>query len=258
MDGKVAIVTGAGRGLGRVLAQRFAGEGARVVVADRSGAERQTAEEIERAGGKALAVHADVSVGEDVTAMVSAVGQVDVLVNNAAVAEADDVREMDEEAWDRELAIDLKSAFLCSRAVLPGMVERSRGVIVNIATVNAFSFLGYEAYSAAKAGLVSLTQALGVRYGPQGVRVNAVAPGTLRTPNWDERVRKDPHVFERLAKWYPLGRVGEPDDVANAVLFLASDDASWITGAVLRVDGGLLAGNEVMRRELLVEDPAGP
>jgi meso-butanediol dehydrogenase / (S,S)-butanediol dehydrogenase / diacetyl reductase len=251
---KTVLVTGAGRGIGRVLGRRFAAEGARVVLADRSGQEREVADEIEREGGSALAAHADVSIADDVAAMVASAGPVGVLVNNAAVAEGSDVLEIDEETWDRELAIDLKSAFLCSRAVLPGMIARGGGAIVNVATVNAFAYFGNEAYSAAKAGLISLTQALAVRYGPRGIRVNAVAPGTIRTPAWDERIRKDPEVLDRLAKWYPLGRVGEPGDVANAVLFLASEDASWITGTVLRVDGGLLAGNAVMVRELLVED----
>jgi meso-butanediol dehydrogenase/(S,S)-butanediol dehydrogenase/diacetyl reductase len=147
----------------------------------------------------------------------------------------------------------LKSVFLCSRAVLPSKIERRGGAIVNIASVNGLSALGNEAYSAAKAGVINLTQGIAVRYGPHGVRCNAVAPGTIRTPVWQERVKRDPRVFERLVKWYPLGRVGEPDDVANAVMFLASEEASWITGTVLCVDGGLLAGNFRMTRELLAE-----
>jgi meso-butanediol dehydrogenase / (S,S)-butanediol dehydrogenase / diacetyl reductase len=144
----------------------------------------------------------------------------------------------------------LKSVFVCSRAVLPRMLDQRRGVIVNISSVNALTGLGEEAYSAAKAGVVSLTQNIAVRYGQQGVRANVICPGTIRTPIWRERLKNTPDVFERLAHWYPLGRVGEPEDIAGAALFLASDEAAFITGAVLTIDGGLTAGMQRMAREL--------
>ena len=115
--------------------------------------------------------------------------------------------------------------------------------------------LGEEAYSAAKAGMLNLTQNLAIRYGPRGVRVNAICPGTVRTPIWQEMLDNDPQIFERLSKWYPLGRVGEPEDIANAALFLASDEASWITGQILAVDGGLLAGLFGMSRDLTFKAP---
>jgi len=253
-----AIVTGGGSGIGRAIAHRFAAEGAGVVVADLV-AERAEAVAAELDG--AHAVHADVTIAADVERLVretkSSMGQVDVLVNNAGFGDADDVLEIDEEAWDREVAINLKSAFLCSRAVLPGMVERGSGVIVNIASVNGMAFFANEAYSAAKAGMINLTRSMAVRYGRHGVRVNAIAPGTIRTPLWQERIEKEPAIFERLVRWYPLGRVGEPDDVARAAVFLASDDAAWITGEVLRVDGGLLAGNARMARELVADFSEG-
>ena len=159
----------------------------------------------------------------------------------------------DEPTWERDVSVVLKSVFLCSQAVLPSMIERRGGVIVNITSVNGLSALGNEAYSAAKAGVINLTQGIAVRYGHHGIRCNAIAPGTIRTPIWQERIDRDPVVFERLVKWYPLGRVGEPEDIANAAMFLASDDAGWITGTVLTVDGGLLAGNYRMTRELLTE-----
>src|SRR5215211_7585898 len=201
-EDKVTIVTGAGSGLGRVLAHRFAEEGAAVVVADIARGRAVTvAEEIFDAGGDTL-----------------------------------------------------KGPFLCSQAVLPDMVENGSGVILNISSVNALGYYGNEAYSAAKAGILSLTRSLAVRYGPSGIRINAIAPGTLRTPAWEERRRANPEVFERLTKWYPLGRVGEPEDVAGAALFLASDDAAWITGAVLPVDGGLTAGNMQMMEEMIQGD----
>jgi len=254
---RVVIVTGGGSGIGRVIAQMFAAEGAAVVVVDwNRKAARDSAAAIESSGGQARAVSADISIPGDVDRVVRAAldsfGQIDVLVNNAAIADSDDILLTDLDAWDRDVAVVLNGTFLCTRAVLPSMIEHQQGVIVNIASVNGMSALGNEAYSAAKAGVINLTQGVATRYGRHGIRANAIAPGTIRTPIWQERVDRDPRVFNRLVKWYPLGRVGEPEDVAKAAIFLASDDASWITGTVLRVDGGLLAGNEVMTRELLV------
>jgi len=257
-QGRVAIITGSGSGLGRVLAHRFAAEGAAVVVADvveqRASA---VANEISEAGGKSLAQTTDVTNAAEVEAMVGAAreafGSVDILVNNAAKATDADFLSLSEEAWDEDVAIALKGSFLCSQAALPDMTENRSGVILNISSVNALAYYGNEAYSAAKAGILSLTTSLAVRYGAFGVRVNAIAPGTLRTPAWEQRRQKDPGVFERVAKWYPLGRIGEPEDVAGAALFLASDEAAWISGAVLPVDGGLTAGNVQMMQEIVKE-----
>jgi meso-butanediol dehydrogenase / (S,S)-butanediol dehydrogenase / diacetyl reductase len=255
---RVVIITGSGSGLGRVLAHSFAGEGAAVVVADVVDQRATTvADEISEAGGSSLAQITDVTNAAGVEAMVGAAretfGSVDILVNNAAKATDADFLEVSEEAWDEDVAIALKGSFLCSQAVLGDMTENRSGVIINISSVNAFAYFGNEAYSAAKAGIVNLTRSLAVRYGPFGVRVNAIAPGTLRTPAWEERRQKDPDVFDRVAKWYPLGRIGEPEDVAGAALFLASDEAAWISGAVLPVDGGLTAGNMEMAREIVSE-----
>ena len=257
-QGRVAIITGSGSGLGRVLAHRFAAEGAAVVVADVVGERASTvADEIFGAGGISLVQTADVTNAADVEDMVGAAretfGAVDVLVNNAAKATDADFLDVSEEAWDEDVAIALKGSFLCSQAVLADMTEKRSGVILNISSVNALAYFGNEAYSAAKAGILNLTRSLAVRYGPFGVRVNAIAPGTLRTPAWEQRRQKDPDVFDRVAKWYPLGRIGEPEDVAGAALFLASDEAAWISGAVLPVDGGLTAGNIEMAREILNE-----
>ena len=247
LEGKRAIVTGGGSGIGRATCLRFAAEGAAVVVADVVG---ERAEEVaEEIGG--TAVQADVTVAADVARMVEAGGAIDVLVNNAGGGMADDVLEISEEEWDTDVELNLKSAFLCSKAVLPGMIERGSGVIVNVVSVNGMAFFANEPYSAAKAGLINLTRSMATRYGKHGIRVVAIAPGTIRTPLWQERVDKEPAIFERLVRWYPLRRVGEPEDVANAAVFLASDDAAWITGEVLRVDGGLLAGNAQMARELV-------
>ncbi len=253
---RVAIITGSGSGLGRVLAHRFAAEGAAVVVADVVGQRASAvAEEISGAGGKSLARTTDVTKAADVEAMVGAAreefGPVNILVNNAAKATDADFLDVNEEAWDEDVAITLKGSFLCSQAVLADMVKNGSGVILNISSVNALAYYGNEAYSAAKAGMLNLTRSLAVRYGPSGVRVNAIAPGTLRTPAWEKRREDDPDVFERVARWYPLGRIGEPEDVAGAALFLASDEAAWISGAVLPVDGGLTAGNMRMMQEII-------
>jgi meso-butanediol dehydrogenase / (S,S)-butanediol dehydrogenase / diacetyl reductase len=249
LEGRTAIVTGGGSGIGHAICLRFAAEGASVVVADIAG---ERAEEVAaEIGGRAM--QADVKVAADVARMVEAAERVDVLVNNAGYGTANDLLEIDEESWDDEVAMNLKATFLCSKAVLPGMIERGGGVIVNIASVNGLAFFANEPYSAAKAGMINLTRSIAARYGPRGIRAVAIAPGTIRTPLWQERIEKEPAIFERLVKWYPLRRVGEPEDVAAAAAFLASDDAAWISGEVLRVDGGLLAGNAQMARELVAD-----
>ena len=256
-QGRVVVITGGGSGLGRVLAHSFAAEGAAVVVADVVGDHATAvADEISEVGGRSLAQTADVTDASDVEAMVEttreAFGPVEILVNNAARATDADFLDLSEETWEEDVAITLKGPFLCSQAVLADMTENRSGVILNIASVNALTYFGNEAYSAAKAGILSLTRSLAVRYGPFGVRVNAIAPGTLRTPAWEQRRQKDPEVLERVSRWYPLGRVGEPEDVAGAALFLASDEASWISGAALPVDGGLTAGNLQMAQEIVI------
>jgi meso-butanediol dehydrogenase / (S,S)-butanediol dehydrogenase / diacetyl reductase len=252
---RVAIVTGAGSGIGRAIALRAAGEGAAVVVADLDPpGGRETVDQIVQTAGRAVCVDTDVTRAADVQRLVetalSAYGRIDVLVNNAAIGGGDDILATDEATWDRIVAVVLKSVFLCTRAVLPRMLEQRGGSIVNISSVNALTGLGEEAYSAAKAGVINLTQNLAIRYGQYGVRANVICPGTIRTPIWRQRVEKRPDVFDILTRWYPIGRVGEPEDVANATIFLASDEASFVTGAVLTVDGGLTAGMQRMAREL--------
>ena len=193
---RVVVVTGGGSGLGRHLSSRFAAEGAAVVVVGRvrETAAGEVADEISGGGDRALAVEADVADREEVEAMVGLArrefGPVDVLVNNAARATDKDLLDLDDEQWESDVSVALKGSFLCSRAVLPDMTARGSGVIINVSSVNALGYFGNEAYSAAKAGVLSLTRSLAVRYGPSGVRANAVVPGTLRTPAWEERRRK--------------------------------------------------------------------
>ena len=253
--GRVTVITGAGSGIGAVIAARAAALGDRVVVADVDGpAAIRTASSIPGA----VAMTVDVTARDQVQAMVKRVeldlGPVGVLVNNAAVASDVPFGSLPEELWRRDIAVSLDGAFHTISAVLPGMIAARGGVIVNIASVNGLTYVGNEAYSAAKAGLISLTKSIAVRYGGRGIRCNAVAPGTIATPIWEERKRVDPDVMVRAAKWYPLGRIGRPDDVASAVLFLAGDDASWITGVTLPVDGGLMAGRLQMADEISIAD----
>jgi len=246
-DGTVAAVTGGASGIGRRTAERLAAEGARVALFDvDDDSVGAAASSIVDSGYTAVAVTVDVCDGDQVREAVTQIsaewGLIDVLVNNAAIAVADGLVDISEQEWEREVDIALGGAYRCTRAVLPGMVKGDGGAIVNVGSVNGIGMYGQEAYSAAKAGIDSLTRSVAVRYGPHGVRANTVAPGTVATPAWDSRVEANPDVFGDLAQWYPLGRVGTPDDVANAICFLASDEASWITGSTLAVDGGLLAG----------------
>ncbi|CAM3684389.1 SDR family oxidoreductase [Occultella aeris] len=242
---QVVVITGAASGIGARLVERFAAEGARVVGLDLRGPTAELA-------GGADAAAAVVFRGVDVTdsaavtkamaAIEREVGPIAVLVNNAAIAVADGLIDITDEQWATERAVVLDGTFHCVRAVLPAMIGRSGGVIVNVTSVNGLAAYGQEAYSAAKAGVENLTRGLALRYGPHGIRAVAVAPGTVDTPAWRQRVTANPRVFDDLAAWYPLGRVGTPDDIAGAVLFMASADAAWITGTTLVVDGGLTAG----------------
>lgn len=255
LAGKTALVTGGGSGIGRAIAERFAAEGAQVTVAGRTRESvAETVAHITGQGGAAVPAGADVIDAAAVQTMVAgalkAMGAIDILVNNAGKAIGDGILETDVETWDLNLAVVLRSAFLCTKAVLPGMLARRQGAIVNISSVNGVTGLGEEGYSAAKAGMINLTQNAAVRYGPSGIRTNCICPATIRTPIWHDVLERDPEVFERLSAWYPLGRIGEPADVANAALFLASDEASWITGVTLTVDGGLMAGSYRMASDL--------
>jgi NAD(P)-dependent dehydrogenase (short-subunit alcohol dehydrogenase family) len=256
----VALVTGGGRGIGRAVALRLAAGGTAVGVADLDAdTAARAAAEVTAAGGRAVGVAADVRDFARVRAAVAeveaALGPLDVLVNNATRARKGNLEQTDPADWAAEIEGTLTGAFLVSRCVLPGMVERSRGAIVNVGSVNGLTYLGNPAYSAGKAGLLNLTRALAVEYGPKGIRTNMVSPGTVRTesPNWKKRLAKDPQVFEKLARWYPVGRVGEPNDIAAAIAFLASDEAAFVNGANLVVDGGLTAGMPVMIEELTLE-----
>ncbi|PWI46006.1 SDR family NAD(P)-dependent oxidoreductase [Streptomyces sp. ICBB 8177] len=236
------LITGAGRGIGAATAARFASEGARVLVTD---AVRERAERVAEEIG-ALAHACDVtdtaSVEAAVDHAVASFGGLTVLVNNAYACHPDPPRFEDhaDEPWYADFEATLHGVYRCCRAALPHLARADgSGAIVTVGSVNAESAFGNHAYSAAKAALVSLTRTLAAESAPRGVRVNLVEPGTIRTPAWSDR----PEALARLAACYPLGRAGEPEDIAAAIAFLASADAAWITGVTLPVDGGILTTN---------------
>lgn len=248
LKGKVALVTGGGTGIGRAIAELFASEGAQVAVLGRRVEYLEdVVAAITRDGGRALSCPADVTDEEAVAAAVerilAAFGDLSIVVNNAGtLRRGEDPTRSERWEWERDLAVNLTGPFLVLKHTLPVLVKRSSGSIVNIASQIALAGApGYATYAAAKGGVVSLTRALAVEFGPQGVRCNCICPGLVDTPmayvgrpNFDS-------LREDLARAHPLGRIGWPEDVAYAALYLASDESSWVTGVVLPVDGGFTA-----------------
>jgi meso-butanediol dehydrogenase/(S,S)-butanediol dehydrogenase/diacetyl reductase len=258
--GKVALITGAGRGIGLATARRLASEGASLAILDRDGgAAREAVAALEQSGARAIALETDITdraaVDGAIEATLAAYGRIDVLINNAARALKGNLEQTGPEDWQSELDGTLTGAFLMTRAALVPMLKEGRGAIVNVGSVNGLLALGNPGYSAAKAGLLNFTRALATEYGPKGIRANMVSPGTIQTgsPSWQKRLALDPDVFEKLARWYPVGRVGKPDDIAAAVAFVAADEAAFVNGANLVVDGGLTAGLGPMIEELTLE-----
>lgn len=255
--GRTALVTGGGRGIGRATVLRLGREGAAVAVVDLdSEAAHAVVRELAGIGRTGVALTAD--IGDDASALrvvldaEKALGPLHVLVNNAAHTTRSTLEATAPADWDAELRVTLRGAYLVTRAVLPGMAERGHGAIVSVASVNGLMSFGNPAYSAAKAGLINLMRSVAVEYGPHGIRANAVSPGSVRTehPSWQQRQARDPAIFDKLARWYPVGRIGAPEDIAAAIAFLASDEAAFVSGANLVVDGGLTAGMAPMVREL--------
>ena len=255
---RVVAITGAAGGIGQALCRYFGGEGAAIAALDRNESVTVLADQFRREGitvESAVVDIVDAAAVEAAFAMITArLGPIDILINNAGVSRNPSLERTTPDGFRDDISANLNGAYNCAHAVLADMKARRAGAIVNIGSVNGLTALGDAAYSAAKAGLISLTKALALEFGRYNIRANIVCPGTVRTPLWDERARRNPEVLAQLARWYPLGRIVEPVEVARAVAFLASDAASAITGAVLPVDCGLSAGNIVMARDLTLED----
>ena len=253
-EGRTVAITGAAGGIGQWLCRFFGEQGATIAALDRNASVNGLVDLLGKDGITVLPAVADVASADAVKLAFGGFGDVDVLINNAGVSRHPTLAVTDPAAWAEDIAANLNGAHACAHAVLPRMVERRSGSIVNVGSVNGLSALGDPAYSAAKAGMIALTRALAMEYGRYGIRANCVLPGTVRTPIWDQRKAKDPNVLKQLERWYPLGRIVEPDEVARVIAFLASDAASAVTGVALPVDCGLTAGNIVMARELTLEN----
>jgi NAD(P)-dependent dehydrogenase (short-subunit alcohol dehydrogenase family) len=246
LDGKVAVVTGGCSGIGLATVQRFAEEGAQVVVGDLDDARgKEVADGLAGPGG--LFVHCDVTDKEQVRALFAAAkdtyGSVDVAFNNAGINPPDDqsILDTDLEAWRRVQEVNLTSVYLCCQAVLPHMLEQGRGSIINTASFVAVmgAATSQISYSASKGGVLSMSRELGVQFARDGVRVNALCPGPVNTPMLQELFAKDAERAQRRLVHVPMGRFAEPEEIANAALFLASDESSFITANTFLVDGGI-------------------
>jgi meso-butanediol dehydrogenase/(S,S)-butanediol dehydrogenase/diacetyl reductase len=239
-DGRVALITAGAQGIGAAVARRIVSEGGSVIITDLQ--EDKIGELTKELGDRALAVRVDVTSRAEIDAAVAAgverFGRLDLLVNNAGACIVSTLpEETGVEEWHRQLDLTLVGAAQCIQAALPELLK-TRGNVVTVSSVNGLAAFGNLEYSAAKAGQIAMTQNFAARFGSSGVRFNIVAPGTIRTPNWDAQ----PDALTKLAQLYPLGRVGESEDIAAAVAFLGSDDAAWITGITLPVEGGVLTG----------------
>ena len=253
---KKILVTGGASGIGKAICERLITEGADLAFIDRN---NEAGKEVEQELGKNEAsirfFQAELTNENEVEKAFQEskqfLNRIDILINNAGGAYGENYEETTVENWNADLALNLTSHYMLTRLVLPGMVEHGNGVVTNISSVNGIQALGNPAYSAAKAGLISFTQTLATEYGPKGIRSNVILPGTIETPVWKHRVEARPDVFEKVKSWYPVGRVGKPEDIAAAVAFISADEAGFVNGASLAVDGGLTAGSFKMIKDMI-------
>ncbi len=247
LQGRVALITGAGRGIGKAIALAYAREGARVVVNDVDPATAEAAAaEVGAAGPKALVALADIARPQEIARLVDTVikerGRIDIVVNNAMKIVPGKLEELPEAAWDTTMNIGLKGVFLLSQAAARHMIKQKSGAFVNIASVaGLFPYNWAGAYSVVKAGVIMLTKLMALEWAPYGIRANAIAPGYIRTPG-TEAMYADPEIYEGRRKGVPMGRVGSGEDVAALAVFLASDEARYTTGSLVGADGGQAVG----------------
>lgn len=258
MQGRHIMVTGAAGGIGQEICRYFIDSGAYVfaIDLDEEGLNKLRSA-LSAKSNKLHTASLDITNFDDIMSAVNTYGdtykQIDTLINNAGFTFASTLATTTPATWKKDLDLNLTAAFNCVEAVKGAMIDNNEGVIVNIASVNGIISLGDPAYSAAKAGLISYTKSLAMEYGKYRIRANIVAPGTVKTPAWNTREAKNSTVFSDLLKWYPLQNIPEPYDIAAAVGFLASNESRMISGIVLPVDAGLMAGNQVMAGELTQE-----
>ena len=244
LDGKIAIVTGAGQGIGEAIARKFAAEGARVVIAER---DRETGAAVAASLPGARFIHTDVAKEDSIVAMVAetvdTVGPPDILINNAGIAVFDEPLALSAEEWHRCFSVDLDGVWYCCKHVLPHLIEKGAGAIVNIASVHGFQIIPHTfPYPVAKHGVLGLTRALAIEYAPRGVRINAISPGYIDTPvnEWYFSTLPDPAGARRAAEnLHPVKRMGTADEVAAVATLLASDEATFMIGANIVIDGGI-------------------
>jgi len=247
LENKSAIVTGASSGIGRGIALAFSKEGANVVVADineQGGKETVKLIKKEKGSNQAVFIKTDVSRAEDINNMVQtcldSFGRIDILVNNAGILMSGPLHEMKEQDWDKILSVNLKSVFLASKRVIPGMLKQGKGKIINttsIAGLIGFNELG--AYCATKGGIIALSKSMAIDYAPSGININCIAPGVIRT-QMTKAMLEDPAIKKTFALNTPYPRFGEPKDIAMAAVYLASDESDFVVGHVLTVDGGYI------------------
>jgi 3-oxoacyl-[acyl-carrier protein] reductase len=245
LDGKVAVITGAGQGIGEGIALQFSRKGARVVVAD-ANAEgvSKTVEKIKATGADSIGVKADISLTRDVQAMfkqtIDRYGTVDILVNNAGIVRSGPLESLSEEDWDKVINVNLRGTFLCCKYAAQIMIPKRKGAIVNITSISGHDpYPGGGAYSSSKGGIILLTKQCAVEWGQYNIRVNAVSPGLIATP-LTAKAYEDEKVKKGRENMVPLGRIGTPEDIASVTVLLASDECAYVTGCIVPVDGGFL------------------